>query len=249
MEPSWIITLNASSSPPSWALPPPPALSHLDVFTSRTTEDGRDRFRLHLGYFEDLPSAKIVLNVVREAYPAAWLVPASRYRPLRLLKGTTVEAGDTTSPPRVAGEDEAPANSTVSAHIANLPAPAEPAFDEDPILESAEIFALLEGASDMLTRVLPDYRVAESPAGDSQSNGDNRIEIGAAPDAKDAPADERAPSGPVDNRNVGAPESPLSSLARFIIEEWQPEARRPSEPRTARAWYSKFRAVKRKAKI
>jgi len=91
-----MITVWTGSSPP-----PPlesfrvPELAHLEVFTSRTSEEGRQRYRLHLGYFVDSTAATRVLPRVREMYPSAWVVPANRHRPLARLK---VQAMPATSP-------------------------------------------------------------------------------------------------------------------------------------------------------
>jgi hypothetical protein len=46
------------------------------VFRSRTTQDGRERFRLHVGYFESAPRAREALAVVRRYYPAAFIAAA-----------------------------------------------------------------------------------------------------------------------------------------------------------------------------
>src|SRR5580693_4989010 len=35
-------------------------------------EEGRERFRLHMGYFTSIAEAEEWLNVVREIYPGAW---------------------------------------------------------------------------------------------------------------------------------------------------------------------------------
>jgi hypothetical protein len=96
VESTVMITVWAGSSPP-----PPleslrvPELAHLEVFASRSSEEGRQRYRLHLGYFVDSTAATRVLPRVREMYPSAWVVPASRHRPLARLK---VQAMPGTSP-------------------------------------------------------------------------------------------------------------------------------------------------------
>lgn len=87
MESTVMITVWAGSSPP-----PPvesihvPELAYLRVFSSRSSEDGRDRYRLHVGYFANSKAAKRVLPQVRELYPSAWVVPAARHRPLARLE-------------------------------------------------------------------------------------------------------------------------------------------------------------------
>jgi hypothetical protein len=47
-------------------------LKRFTFFVSRRFEEGRERFRLHMGYFTTLAEAEEWLNVVREIYPGAW---------------------------------------------------------------------------------------------------------------------------------------------------------------------------------
>jgi len=72
----FIITLKASTAPMALEVPTLPELAGLAVFRSRKVEDGSERFRLHLGYFESTDSAEAVLPVIREHFPAAWVGPA-----------------------------------------------------------------------------------------------------------------------------------------------------------------------------
>jgi len=53
-----------------------PELEGFAVFRSRRVEDGRDRYRLHLGYFESREDAQRVLPIVRVRYPASWVALA-----------------------------------------------------------------------------------------------------------------------------------------------------------------------------
>ncbi len=72
----FIITLSSSTTPMALDVPSLAELAGLAVFRSRKVEDGRDRFRLHLGYFESAAAAEHVLPTVREHFPAAWVGPA-----------------------------------------------------------------------------------------------------------------------------------------------------------------------------
>ncbi len=72
----FIITLSSSNAPMALEVPSLAELAGLAVFRSRKVEDGRDRFRLHLGYFESPVAAEAALRVVREHFPAAWVGPA-----------------------------------------------------------------------------------------------------------------------------------------------------------------------------
>ena len=49
-----------------------PELRRFTFFVSRRFEEGRERFRLHMGYFATLAEAEEWLSVVREIYPGAW---------------------------------------------------------------------------------------------------------------------------------------------------------------------------------
>jgi hypothetical protein len=49
-----------------------PDLKRFTFFVSRRFEEGRERFRLHMGYFATLAEAEEWLAVVREIYPGAW---------------------------------------------------------------------------------------------------------------------------------------------------------------------------------
>ena len=67
----FVITLFTSSMPMPLKLAAGVALPGLSLFRSRTVDDGRERFRLHLGYFESRASAEEVLAKLRAAYPSA----------------------------------------------------------------------------------------------------------------------------------------------------------------------------------
>ena len=69
--PLHVITLQASTAPIPLRGPTAPELAGLAIFRSRTVEDGRERFRLHIGYFPTAAVAEQVLPIVRQTYPAA----------------------------------------------------------------------------------------------------------------------------------------------------------------------------------
>jgi hypothetical protein len=74
----YIINLLSSTTPMALEVPYAPELEGFAVFRSRRVEDGRDRFRLHLGYFESIQEAERALTVVRTRYPAAWVALAPK---------------------------------------------------------------------------------------------------------------------------------------------------------------------------
>jgi hypothetical protein len=96
---SFMITLWAGSLPPVLARLPDAQLQHLAVFSSRSREEGRERFRLHVGYFDDLGAAERTLGRVREWYPSAWAVPAERHVALVRLPALVALASSPAVPP------------------------------------------------------------------------------------------------------------------------------------------------------
>jgi hypothetical protein len=78
----FVINLCSSTTPVALSQPQDPELKRFSFFVSRRLEDGRERFRLHMGYFETLQEAEDLLGVVREVYPGAWAgeAPGKRLR-------------------------------------------------------------------------------------------------------------------------------------------------------------------------
>jgi len=71
-----VITLTSSTAPLPLQAPKAPELAGLAVFRSRRVEDGRERFRLHIGYFPSAAAAERLLPVVRTIYPMAFVSAA-----------------------------------------------------------------------------------------------------------------------------------------------------------------------------
>lgn len=76
--PLYVINLCASTVPLPLEMPDVRGLDGLAVFRSQRTEDGRTRYRLHLGYFESPAAAKQLLPELRQLYPTAWIATAPR---------------------------------------------------------------------------------------------------------------------------------------------------------------------------
>jgi hypothetical protein len=74
----YVITLVSADVPMPLLVPFVHELVGFTVFRSRSVKYGRDRFRLHLGYFESEARAQEALSVVRRYYPAARIVSAPR---------------------------------------------------------------------------------------------------------------------------------------------------------------------------
>jgi hypothetical protein len=79
---SFVINLCASTTPAGLEQPTDPALQRFKFFVSRRREDGRERFRLHMGYFPSQEAAEQMLAAVRDVYPAAWagVAPGQKLR-------------------------------------------------------------------------------------------------------------------------------------------------------------------------
>lgn len=74
----YVITLCTASLPMLLRVPFVHELVGFSVFRSRTVEDGRERFRLYVGYFDSATRAHEALAVVRKHYPSAWISCAPR---------------------------------------------------------------------------------------------------------------------------------------------------------------------------
>lgn len=119
----FVINLSASTSPMGLTPPTLPELKRFKFFISRRREEGRERFRLHMGYFDSQEEAEKLLELVREIYPAAWagVAPGQRLH---------APVPDVAQPPLVAGPvavSAPPISETVPAAIAVAPISAVPA--------------------------------------------------------------------------------------------------------------------------
>jgi hypothetical protein len=76
----FVINLCASTTPVALAHPANAELKRFTFFVTRRREEGRERFRLHMGYFDNLAAAEEMLAAVRDVYPAAWAGPAPENR-------------------------------------------------------------------------------------------------------------------------------------------------------------------------
>jgi hypothetical protein len=68
----FVLNLCSSTSPMALAQTDLPELRRFTFFVSRRFEEGRERFRLHMGYFATLAEAEEWLGLVRDIYPGAW---------------------------------------------------------------------------------------------------------------------------------------------------------------------------------
>src|ERR1700683_2233706 len=68
----FVLNLCSSTTPMALAQTDLPELKRFTFVVSRRFEEGRERFRLHMGYFATLAEAEEWLALVREIYPGAW---------------------------------------------------------------------------------------------------------------------------------------------------------------------------------
>ena len=90
----FVINLTSSTTPMALSQPKDPTLAQFTFFVSRRLEDGRERFRLHMGYFETAQTAEEMLVVVRDVYPGAWVSEA----PGKKLRGNKPQAAAAAPP-------------------------------------------------------------------------------------------------------------------------------------------------------
>jgi hypothetical protein len=111
---AFVINLVSSTTPVVLTRPDHAGLKRFTFFVSRRREDGRERFRLHMGYFDTQEEAEKLLDIVRTIYPGAWagLAPGRR-----LANGGAPAAGPTaaTSSADAAAQSAAPASAPSTA--------------------------------------------------------------------------------------------------------------------------------------
>jgi hypothetical protein len=117
---SFVINLCSSTTPMALTQPQLAELKNYKFFVSRRLEDGRERFRLHMGYFDSLLQAEDLLPVVREIYPGAWAgeAPGKRLRARAAAVANPAPAAPPAPPAPVA---KAPAAGPSAEVLANMP--------------------------------------------------------------------------------------------------------------------------------
>ena len=178
----FVINLCSSSTPMALPRADLPELKQFNFFVSRRFEEGRERFRLHMGFFETLTEAEGWIGLVREIYPGAWAgeAPGKKLR-ARAAAAAAAQAAHAAGPRLVTAEPVPPAV-----------APAAPE-DESPALAELEArVPTLRPAAGVLT-------LAQAPAA-ATSLRDSCAER--QPDPQAAP---KRPGEPVTNRPAHAP--------------------------------------------
>ncbi len=132
----FVLNLCSSTTPMALAQTDLPELKRFTFFVSRRFEEGRERFRLHMGYFATLAEAEEWLSVVREIYPGAWAgeAPGRKLRE-RATAAAAAQARHAAGPqPQVA---PAPSRAPAPAAAAAPPAAPIPAAVRVPVVHPA----------------------------------------------------------------------------------------------------------------
>jgi hypothetical protein len=120
LAPSFVINLCSSTSPMALTHPSSPELKRYTFFVSRQREDGRERFRLHMGYFTTQEDAEQLLSAVRDVYPAAWAGPAPTQGVARRGRVAPMQVGAAAAP-KAAEPAAAPAPPPAPAPVGQVP--------------------------------------------------------------------------------------------------------------------------------
>ena len=157
----FVINLCASTTPVALTPPNHAGLRRFTFFVSRRREDNRERFRLHMGYFDTQEEAEKLLEIVREIYPGAWagLAPGQRLR-----SGAAPDAA-AVPPVAAARPVAAPATAAAAPHAAGAPhvaaaqslaAPYEFTLIPEPAAADAASFSLVADAASAQPAAAPD---------------------------------------------------------------------------------------------
>jgi hypothetical protein len=122
----YVLNLCSSTTPMALAQTELPELKRFTFFVSRRFEEGRERFRLHMGFFASQAEAEEWLAVVRDIYPGAWAgeAPGKKLR-ARAAEAAAAQARHAAGPQKTAAAP-APVIPTPAAAVAARPRPAQP---------------------------------------------------------------------------------------------------------------------------
>ncbi len=105
-----MLNLCSSTTPMALAQTDLPELKRFTFFVSRRFEEGRERFRLHMGFFASQAEAEEWLSAVRDIYPGAWAgeAPGKKLR-ARAAEAAAVQARHAVGPQKTAAPPAAAA--------------------------------------------------------------------------------------------------------------------------------------------
>ena len=244
----YVINLTSSTTPMALSQPKDPTLAQYTFFVSRRLEDGRERFRLHMGYFESMQAAEDMLSVVREVYPSAWAGEA----PGKKLRANNSAGAAPAVAPRAAAPAAQPkaaapvaaapprATAPAPAPVAAAPKPAAPAAPEErhpfastplpaPTPKFEEPFVLSEDDTEFKPLDVPVVHppvarpVVSPPQAAAKPAPKPAARPAAKPAAKAAPPKAAAPQAP-----AKAPAKPAAPVRPAAVAK--PAAPKPAAP-------------------
>jgi hypothetical protein len=235
----FVINLCAATSPVALARPEHAGLKRFIFFMSRRREEGRERFRLHMGYFDTQEEAERLLDIVREIYPGAWagLAPGQRLRAVQpdaqaQAQGQPLTSGETTfaSPEPEAARGEAlPAPAPAPAPESAAP-PTELALLPDTGRAIARQAELPDSEQDAAVRALSDVRAVIASLEDTGTSEDgvpSAATLRVIPELKPAPIAQGA-AEISDSAALRVLEGSREALARGATAGAQPGEERPA---------------------
>jgi hypothetical protein len=147
--PRFVVNLCASTTPVGLVHPTHAGLKRFTFFVSRRLEEGRERFRLHMGYFESQEEAEKILDLVRDVYPAAWagVAPGIKLRARAAIAASAHETESASTRESAVKSAPAPATVAVAAPVAAPVTPVVLALELVPDQPRAIPAPLLEAAA------------------------------------------------------------------------------------------------------
>ena len=220
----FVLNLCSSTTPMALAQTDLPELRRFTFFVSRRFEEGRERFRLHMGYFATLAEAEEWLGLAREIYPGAWAgeTPGRKLRE-RATAAAAAQAQHAAGPqpqvqaPTARAPVSAPAPRPATRSVVTAPAPVRvPVVHAAPPVARAAAPALSPPSDRPRQAPVPARAAAAAPAvakAPSPAKG--------TPAANAVPAAARTPAAPsqrtvpgqrsmpaMAGRSAGAPATP-----------------------------------------
>jgi hypothetical protein len=141
-------------------------LKRFTFFVSRRFEEGRERFRLHMGYFTTLAEAEEWLSVVRDIYPGAWAgeAPGKKLR-ARAAAAAAEQAQHAQGPQPRSELPNLPASAPAAPVArATAPTPVRPAAPPAPVHAAAPVARPVELKPARVPVAAPITVSYESPA-------------------------------------------------------------------------------------
>lgn len=192
--PRFVVNLCSSTTPVALVQPNHAGLKRFTFFVSRRLEEGRERFRLHMGYFESQEEAETMLDLVRDVYPAAWAGVAPGIK-LRARAAQVASEAARAEAPRAAEPPAAPSPASTPEPVAvpaavSAPAASAPVVASAPAFESAPAVAGAPAVASAPT-------IVSVPAAPSVESASVQIEL-----APDLPRDQAAHASAQANAEV-----------------------------------------------